>query len=334
MSDFVAFARGSICSTFIDSFPLIEIARATSAVEMARSVLMERRKEWEDTFVKKFGVPVDSEVGLLKRIGAFCVMAQCSLDVEGVGFVKSAPPPTPTLELQGLKKLVEDQRMAMEGLRKELAEVSAKSQAAAKRKMAEVPPLCKAELLKVRELDAKPQWVYASLWALSTLLWRREVPAYEYVSHFRDKKFTDVTLDDVAPVMDSDAADTEVWCLESTNDEEIDRLKAFVLAVYMFTVTSLSAYRGKKCLDPKGAADQREAEDDDPSLPARSQGCTGATEEEVVAHRRVAMKTKFRIEGDRRLYATKPGAEPMDVTCAPMTARRACKNAGRGVKHP
>ena len=40
--------------------------------------------------------------------------------------------------------------MATEGLRKELAEVSAKSQAAAKRKMAGVPLLSKVELLKVR----------------------------------------------------------------------------------------------------------------------------------------------------------------------------------------
>ena len=72
--------------------------------------------------------------------------------------------------------------------------------------------MSKAELLKVRELDAKPQWVYASLLALSKLLWRREVPAHEYVSRFRDKeKFTRVTLDDAAPVMDSDAADTELW---------------------------------------------------------------------------------------------------------------------------
>ena len=82
--------------------------------------------------------------------------AQCSLDVEGVRFVNTAPPPAPAPELQELKKLVEDQRMAMEGLRKELAEVSAKSQAAAKKKMAGVPPLSKAELLKVVELDAKP----------------------------------------------------------------------------------------------------------------------------------------------------------------------------------
>ena len=108
MSDFAAFARGSICSTFIDSVPLIEIARATSTVEMAPSVLMDRRKEWEDTFVKKFGVQVDAEVGLPKMIGAFCVMAQCSLDVEGVSFVKSAPPPAPAPELQESKKLVED----------------------------------------------------------------------------------------------------------------------------------------------------------------------------------------------------------------------------------
>ena len=127
MSDFTAFARGGICSTFIDSVPLIEIARATSTVEMAPSVLMERRSEWEDTFTKKFGVPVDGEVGLPKMIGAFCVMAQCSLDVEGVGFVKTAPPQAPAPKLQEWKKLVEDRRMAMEGLRKELAEVNAKS---------------------------------------------------------------------------------------------------------------------------------------------------------------------------------------------------------------
>ena len=334
MSDFVAFARRSICSTFINSVPLIEIARATSTVEMALSVLMDRRKEWEDTLVKKFGVPADGEVGLPKMIGAFCVMAQCSLSVERVGFVKSAPPPTPAPELEELKKLVEDQCMAMEGLRKDLAEVSAKSQATAKRKMAGVPPFSKAKLLKVRELDAKPQWVYASLLALSTLLWRIEVPTHEYVSCFWDKdKFTDVTLDDLAPVMDFDDADTEVWCLESMNDDEIDGLKAFVLAVWTFMVTSLSAYRGKRGLDPKGAVDQREAEDDEPSLPARSQGCTGATEEEVVARRLAAMKGKFKIEGDRRLYTTKLGAEPMGVTCAPVTACRACKNAGRGVKH-
>ena len=115
MTNFAAFAIGSICSTFIDSIPLIEIARATSTVEMALSVLMDKRKEWEDTFVKKFGVPMDNEVGLLKMIGAFCVMAQCSLDVEGVGFVKSAPPQNATPKLQDLKKLVEDQCMAMEG---------------------------------------------------------------------------------------------------------------------------------------------------------------------------------------------------------------------------
>ena len=226
---------------------------------MALSVLMDKRKGWEDTLTKKFGLPVDAEVGLPKMIGAFCVMAQCSLDVEGVGFVKTAPRRTPAPELQELKKLVEDRRMAMEGLRKEFAEVSAKSKAAAKRKMARVLPLSKVELPKVRELDAKPQGVYARLLALSTLLWRREVPAHEYVSRFRDtEKFTD----DLAPVADSDAADTEVRCLDSMDDDEIDRLKAFVLAVWTFTVTPLSAYQGKRGLDPKGAVDQREADDD------------------------------------------------------------------------
>ena len=60
---------------------------------------MDRRKDWEDTFVKKFGVPMDSEVGIPKMIGVFCVMAQCSLDLEGVGFVKSEPPPAPVPKL-------------------------------------------------------------------------------------------------------------------------------------------------------------------------------------------------------------------------------------------
>ena len=158
--------------------------------------------------------------------------------------------------------------MAIEGLRKEVAEVSAKSQAAAKRKMAGVPPLCKFELLKIRELAAKPQRVYASLLALSTLLWRREVPAHEYVSRFRDKeKFTDATLDDLAPVMDSDAADTEVWCPQSMNDEEIHRLRTFVLVVWRFTVTFLSAYRGKRGLDPKGRPIHRRRKKRTPDCP-------------------------------------------------------------------
>ena len=128
---------------------------------------------------------------------------------------------------------------------------------------------------------------------------QRSAP-HEYVSRFRDKeKFIDVTPDDMAPVMDFDAPDTDVRCLESMNDDEIDRLKAFVLAVWMFTVTSLSACRGKRGIDPKGTVDHREAEDDD----------------------------------GRRLYTSNPWAQPMDVTCAPETACRTCKNAGRGLKH-
>ena len=101
---------------------------------MVAKKLLERRKKWEDTFVKKFGVPVDSQVGVPKMIGAFCVMVQCSLDVDEVGFVKLAPPQSSAPDLQELKKLVEDQRMAMEGVRKELVQMSAKSQTAARRK--------------------------------------------------------------------------------------------------------------------------------------------------------------------------------------------------------
>ena len=132
-------------------------------------------------------------------------------------------------------------------------------------------------------------------------------------------KFTDVTLDDLAPVMDSHAVDTEVWCLESMNDEENDQLRAFVLAVWTFIVTSLSAHRGKRGLDPKGLVDQREAEDEDPGLTARSQGCTGAAEEEVVERRLVVMKAKVQMEGDRRLYTTKLGAEGCEWGCCDNT---------------
>ena len=51
-------------------------------------------------------------------------------------------------------------------------------------------------------------------------------------------------------MMDSDAAGTNVWCLESMNDEEMVRLRAFCLSVRTFTVMSLSAYRGKRGFDP------------------------------------------------------------------------------------
>ena len=122
-----------------------------------------------------------------------------------------------------------------------------------------------------------------------------------------------------------------VW--ECMNDESINRLGTFVLAVGTFTVTYLSAYRGQRVLDPKGSADPREKEEEDPGLPTRSQGCMGAAEEEMVARRLVAVKAKFRVEGDRKLYTAKLGAEPMDVTCAPVTVCRACKNAGWSVKH-
>ena len=51
------------------------------------------------------------------------------------------------------------------------------------------------------------------------------------------------------------------------------------------------------------------AEDDEPSLPSRSQGCTGAAEEAVVARKLAVMKANFNIEGHRSLYTTKPRAE-------------------------
>ena len=149
-------------------------------------------------------------------------MVHCNLDVDWVGF---------TLELQELKQLVEDQHMATEGLHKELAEVSAKSQAAPKRKMAGLPPLCKWELLKIREQDAKPEWVYASLLAMSTLLWRREVQAHEYVSRFPDKENSPMSCSMTWHQTVMHRTTRCGACLESMNDEEIERVKAFVRAV-------------------------------------------------------------------------------------------------------
>ena len=240
-----------------------------------------------------------------------------------MGFVQPVPPqqplPVAAQELQELKRLVEEQRLAMEGTRKELAEVSAKSQADVKRKMVGVPPVCKAELLNVRELDSKAQWVFTSLLVLSLLLWRTEVPAHEYVSRFRDKeKFTDAMLDELAPVTDADAVDNEAWCWESMDDTEIERMRAFVTAVWTFTVTSLLAYRGKRGLEAKS---QPWPDDEEHEMPARSRGCTGAAEEDVVAKRLVAMNAKFKMDGDRRLYTAKPGGR----------AHRRVKRAGDGL---
>ena len=336
VDDFAVFSKGTICSQFIDSVPMLEIARVASQVEMKLSVLLERRSEWEANFVAKYGIKL-GEVGLVKMIDSFCVMAQCDLDVASLGCVKMAPPPQQpqamSPELLELKQLVEGQAIVMEGLRKQLAAVTAKAEAESKWKMAKVPPLCKAEVLKVRELDSKPQWVFASLLALSPLLWRREVPKHEYVSKYKDKeKFTDATLDELAPVVDADSADTEVWQLESTDDDEFTRLRGFVQAVGTFTVTSLSAYRGKKGLDPRPVDERSDAAEDASDVPVLSAGCTGAADKEVVGRRQQAMKGKFRIEAGRRMYTAKPGAEPMGVTNVPVTACRACKNAGRGVK--
>ena len=65
VDDFAVFSKGTICSQFIDSVPMLEIARAASQVEMKLSVLLERRSEWEANFVVKYGIEL-GEVGLVK----------------------------------------------------------------------------------------------------------------------------------------------------------------------------------------------------------------------------------------------------------------------------
>ena len=110
VDDFAVFAKGTICSQFIDSVPMLEIAEAASQVEMKLSVLLERRAEWEANFVAKYGIEL-GEVGLVKMIASFCVMAQCDLDVASLGFVKmEVPPQQPQAvspELLELKQLVQ-----------------------------------------------------------------------------------------------------------------------------------------------------------------------------------------------------------------------------------
>ena len=56
VDDFAVFSKGTICSQFIDSVPMLEIARAASQVEMKLSVLLECRSEWEANFVAKYGI--------------------------------------------------------------------------------------------------------------------------------------------------------------------------------------------------------------------------------------------------------------------------------------
>ena len=55
VDDLAAFSKGTICSQFIDSVPMLEIARGASQVEMKLSVLLEHRSEWEANFVAKYG---------------------------------------------------------------------------------------------------------------------------------------------------------------------------------------------------------------------------------------------------------------------------------------
>ena len=119
-------------------------------------------------------------------------------------------------------------------------------------------------------------------------MWRTEVLAHEYVSRFRDKeKFTNAMLDELARVTDADAVENEGWCLELMDDTEIERMRAFVNAVWTFTVTSLSAYWGKRGLEAKS---QLGPDDEETEMLAQSQGCTGVLEEDVVAKRLVAIR--------------------------------------------
>ena len=89
VDDFAVFSKGTICSQFIDSVPMPEIARAASQVEIKLSVLLERRSEWEANFVAKYGIEL-GEVGLVKMIASLCVMAQCDVDVASLTFTTSA----------------------------------------------------------------------------------------------------------------------------------------------------------------------------------------------------------------------------------------------------
>ena len=86
---------------------MVEIAKENATVEMMLTMLGERRKMWEDMFVRKCGFPVDGLVGLVKCIAAYLVYATAELDVENQSFKPVKPTPsTPSSEQLEMQKLL------------------------------------------------------------------------------------------------------------------------------------------------------------------------------------------------------------------------------------
>ena len=109
---FERFARGDIYSNYIDSVPLIKIARATSSVETELALLLERRPGWDEELWERYLVPLDASVALPKMMGAYYVFASCTLDVGGGAFRELQAAETglsqPSPELADFRKMVQD----------------------------------------------------------------------------------------------------------------------------------------------------------------------------------------------------------------------------------
>ena len=123
---------------------------------MDLAVLPERRPEWEEEFGKHYMVPPETSVALPKMIRAYDVFASYALYVSGGVFRKLLAPESGSWQaspqLVELCKTVQERAAMFSSLQKEPARVSAKVEVEAKRKLAGIPSLCKAEMAKICDL--------------------------------------------------------------------------------------------------------------------------------------------------------------------------------------
>ena len=102
------------------------------------------------------------------------MFASSTLDMATGAFRKNpAPQPRPgqpSKELEELCNMVLDQVAMVSSVQKELAGVSAKAEAESKRKLVGIPPLCKAKVDRIRDLENKPHGVFSVPLALPALV--------------------------------------------------------------------------------------------------------------------------------------------------------------------
>ena len=246
---FDMFCKAEVCSNFIDSVPMLQVARNNANVEMALSILGGRPGMWEELFIKKRGLLLDGLVGLVKAIAAYMVFAGVELEIERQSFK--------------LTELLQAQKETTAKLQVDLQEVTAR---------ANVP---------LRGLQNKPQWISLSLLPFSALLWGRHFGEHEFVSTYSQKgKITEGDLDRLVPALDVDAADSAASELCEMDEADVNRVKSFVTGIWAGTTTRLAAYRGRHGLTKKesqgvGSSSQDYQPGPGDGPPAISEGVTG-----------------------------------------------------------